>query len=352
MKFCLSVTFAFSLFFAIDAGAANCSLEQVKKQLDIICEKVATVSMSEIAGPEVNKVALFDMCGISQSLIYLPRPPEYTMVNLPLRPWLNSKPSATNFDNDGKNPFITLVNELADGKTQYAETTARYFFSELTINRKITGKKCLTKNQESVVAAIGLFVLPNNTLSSSQYLPMNFSLLSSKEYLDTLTITDKTSPDESRKIMNKFIDKAVESIDTAKVNKLVKTNENLLKSIFLSRARRFLSGFAPAQLHNAAPLFLQNVIEQFDLEIDSGDRLRKLTSMYAGLKSSQSEVFDEKDKASADETNQLLASQEKQIADLLKLNKISGFKLQNIILGIGVISVFNLIGLIILLLKF
>ncbi len=342
----------FFFFFTIESRAANCSLEQVKMQLDLICDKIATVTMAEIPSPEVNKVTIFDMCGISQALLYLPNPPDYPIVSLPLRPWLNDKPSSMNFDNEGKNPFILMVEQLADKKVKYGKTSSSYFYSEFPINKKILARKCVNRTQYSVIAAIGLYVFPNETLSSSQSLPLSYSLLSSKEYLDSLTITEKTNPEESRKILNTLIDKIIDSIDYARVNKLLKTDEKILKAIFRSRARRYLGGFPPPELPKIAPLFLMNVLEQLELELEGSDRLRKLITHRIETAPSQAEVSAEKEMAVVANLAQMFAVQEKQIADLLKVKMIFGFKLQNVILGLGVISVLNLIGLIILLTKF
>lgn len=353
MSFYLGAAFAFSLFFAIESVAANCSLEQVKTQLDLICDKIATVTMAKIPSPEVNKVTIFDMCGISQALLYLPNPPDYPIVSLPLRPWLNGKPSSMNFDNDGKNPYVVIAEQLADKKVKYGKISSSSFYSELPINKKILARKCVNKTQDSVIAAIGLYVFPNETLSSSHSLPVLYSLLSSKEYFDSLAITEQASPEESQKILSNLIDKIVDSIDYAKVNRLLKTDEKILKTIFTTRAQRYLGGFRPPEVAKNAPLFLMNVLEQLDLELESSDRLRKLMARRTEAQAvpAEAKVSAEKEKAAVDTLAQMFGVQEKQITDLLKLKNIFGFKLQNVILGFGVISVLNLIGLIVLLTK-
>ena len=348
MKSNLSVAFALCFFLLIEARAASCNFEDLKNQLDLICNKISTTAMEEINGQEINRVSIFDICGMSQAAIYSPKAPDYSMLNLPLRPWLNGASNSAKLDNEGKNAYAVIAEQLANDKVKYGETTVSDFFINFRQKRRLVARKCLTKNQESVIVLTGLYELPDGSYGGSQSLNTSYSIISSQEYLDSIAVTENANPDATRALLTKLIDKTVSLIDYKKINQMINVDEKLLKEIFRVRGRRFLSAYTNEDLNKSAPLFLFNLLEQIDQELNGGVRLRKLVSVQQRtIRHNEPAVIEKRDVKMV----KARAIHQKQIADVTKLKNIYGFKLQNVIIAVGIVSLFNLIGLIILLIK-
>lgn len=328
--------------------AGPCSFEAAQKQLDIICEKIATVATHEISGPEVDKVALFDLCGLSQASIFLPQGPDYMQLSSPMRPIGEGASNSTAIDFEGNNPFEDMAKQLSNKGNVYGKVTSSFLLSEIIVKKAWVGKTCVDKHNQPSIAMIGLYLFPKQMLSSSQGFPMDYSVFQSQEYLDVAAITDNTPPNEVRKLLYNLSDKVTNSLDYAKLTALFKVNEKQLKSLFVGATRRYLSGFRNENLPKNPKQYVIDILEEVNKEAGVSPRLRRLIT----INTTAAQLAGSAEENTEDEKlNTLITTQDKQISELNKLKKIFGIKLQNVIVGIGILSLVNLIGMILLLVK-